>query len=182
MGVPDAESLQALLASLGDLGLDGEGDEGQADLAGILDTMMSQLVSKEVLYDPLKELSTAVSKPSIFLCLYRLTLFTQFPPYLENPPAPLTPAIKTQYESQLTCIHKILAIFDDPTYQGDDPVLKKQISDLMNEVCRSLRSLCLLLLILHFTKVANIRTSPYRGDGSAPTRDGPWARRNAIGR
>lgn len=79
MGVPDAESLQAFLASLGDLGdlgLGGEGGEGQEDLTGLLDTMMSQLVSKEVLYHPMNELATAVSESPRSLCLHRLSLFT----------------------------------------------------------------------------------------------------------
>jgi peroxin-19 len=62
-GAPGAnpDSLEALLASLGDLGL-GENGEGEdeAELAGFLENMMGQLMSKEVLYEPLKELCEKV--------------------------------------------------------------------------------------------------------------------------
>ena len=53
------ESIEALLQSLGDLGL-GEGGEDEAELAGFLESMMGQLMSKEVLYEPLKELAAGV--------------------------------------------------------------------------------------------------------------------------
>jgi peroxin-19 len=53
------ESIEALLQSLGDLGL-GEGGENEAELAGFLESMMGQLMSKEVLYEPLKELAAGV--------------------------------------------------------------------------------------------------------------------------
>lgn len=61
-GAPSAESLDAILQSLGDLGL-GEGGDEDAELAGFLETMMGQLMSKEVLYEPLKELADGVCLP-----------------------------------------------------------------------------------------------------------------------
>ena len=51
--------LEALLSSLNNIGADGEDEEG---LQGILETMMSQLISKEVLYEPLKEMHEKVRK------------------------------------------------------------------------------------------------------------------------
>jgi hypothetical protein len=67
------EDLGEMLASLGDLGLGGEGGlgglEGSEDFAGLaesLQKMMEQLVSKEVMYDPLKQLSIGVSYSSTF--------------------------------------------------------------------------------------------------------------------
>jgi len=51
-----------MLASLSELGLgDGEGPEDDAELTGLLDNMMNQLMTKEVLFDPLKEMEEAVS-------------------------------------------------------------------------------------------------------------------------
>ena len=50
---PSADPLEALLAQLGT----GESEE---ELNGLLETMMSQLMSKEVLYEPLKELHDKV--------------------------------------------------------------------------------------------------------------------------
>lgn len=54
--------MDSLLAELGKMGEGGEGDE---DLQGILETMMSQLMSKEVLYEPLKELHEKVQPVEI---------------------------------------------------------------------------------------------------------------------
>jgi peroxin-19 len=45
------------LASLGESGEGGENDE---ELAGMLEGMMAQLMSKEILYEPLKELGDKV--------------------------------------------------------------------------------------------------------------------------
>jgi peroxin-19 len=49
--------METLLSSLNNLGIDGEDEEG---LQGLLETMMSQLMSKEVLYEPLKEMHEKV--------------------------------------------------------------------------------------------------------------------------
>ena len=51
------EDLNELFASLKDMGLD---DRNEDELAGFLQNMMEQLVSKDVLYEPLKELSDNV--------------------------------------------------------------------------------------------------------------------------
>jgi peroxin-19 len=48
------------MASLGGLNLNEGGGENEEELAGFLETMMGQLMSKEILYDPLKELSEKV--------------------------------------------------------------------------------------------------------------------------
>ncbi|KAG5652146.1 hypothetical protein H0H81_006130 [Sphagnurus paluster] len=111
------DSLEALLSSLGDLGLgDGEGPEDEAELAGLLENMMGQLMSKEVLYEPLKELSDS------------------YPGYLEKPPSPLSDEDRTRYQNQLTCVRKILAVFDKPSYSDENAEARKTVSDLMTEV------------------------------------------------
>ncbi|PPR07535.1 hypothetical protein CVT26_013559 [Gymnopilus dilepis] len=117
----DAETLQELLKTLGDLGLgeggDGaEGDGSEEQLAGFLENMMGQLMSKEVLYEPLKELAD------------------NFPPYLENPPNPLSSEDKTRYDKQLTCVRKILAVFEKEEYSDDKVECSRQIVDLMSEM------------------------------------------------
>ncbi|KAJ3525163.1 hypothetical protein NMY22_g10689 [Coprinellus aureogranulatus] len=62
------ESMEELLKTLGDLGLgdlgglDGEGGGAdETELAGFLESMMGQLMSKDILYEPLKELADGVS-------------------------------------------------------------------------------------------------------------------------
>ena len=52
-----ADPMAALFSSFADLGGAG-GEDG--DLQGMLETMMSQLMSKEILYEPLKELDEKV--------------------------------------------------------------------------------------------------------------------------
>ncbi|KAF8900708.1 Pex19 protein family-domain-containing protein [Gymnopilus junonius] len=119
----DADTLQELLKTLGDLGL-GEGEDkeglgegsGEEQLAGMLEGLMGQLMSKEVLYEPLKELSD------------------NFPPYLANPPSPLTPEDRTRYDSQLTCVRKILAVFENEKYSDADADMNKKVVDLMSEM------------------------------------------------
>jgi len=52
------QSFETLLNSLNGIGL-GE-DQGDEEFTSFLETMMGQLTSKEMLYDPLKELATNV--------------------------------------------------------------------------------------------------------------------------
>ena len=51
LGVDPASLGEGLGAGLGD------GEAGEEDLAGMLEQMMGSLMSKDVLYEPLKELS-----------------------------------------------------------------------------------------------------------------------------
>lgn len=65
-GAANPESMEELLKTLGDLGLgdlglDGPGGGDDSELAGFLESMMGQLMSKEILYEPLKELADGVS-------------------------------------------------------------------------------------------------------------------------
>ncbi|KAF9033722.1 hypothetical protein BDZ89DRAFT_1100875 [Hymenopellis radicata] len=64
---PEMQSLEALLKDLG-MGEDGEGGD-ENEIANVLEKMMGQLMSKDILYDPLKELND------------------KFPGYLANPPS-----------------------------------------------------------------------------------------------
>jgi len=66
--VPD-DPLAALLASLGDLG--GDGGDGE----GVLESMMDGLMSKEVLYDPLKELHSKVRSTKLQPYYFHLSFF-----------------------------------------------------------------------------------------------------------
>ncbi|KAJ3922248.1 Pex19 protein family-domain-containing protein [Lentinula edodes] len=110
------ESLQGLLNSLKDLGLDdlgadGDGVEDEAELASFLESMMGQLMSKDVLYEPVKELNEKAA----------------------NPPTALSPADQTRYEKQYDCVKRIVAIFDDPSYKEGGSEGAK-IVDLMGQL------------------------------------------------
>ncbi|KAJ7809713.1 Pex19 protein family-domain-containing protein [Mycena olivaceomarginata] len=140
---PAPDSLEALLAQLNGLGgPDLPADE--AELAGFLENMMGELMSKEVLYEPLTELAEKVpissSLPSTLLLpsfvLTRPT--TQFPPYLasHNPTTtpPLSPDDRTRYESQLARVRDILAIFDAPNFSDTDKDARERVVALMAEM------------------------------------------------
>jgi len=62
----EIESLEALFAQLGGSGDDLEGPQSEEELNGLLETMMSQLMSKEVLYEPLKELHEKVGTHVVY--------------------------------------------------------------------------------------------------------------------
>lgn len=64
-GEGNPESMEELLKTLGDLGLGDLGSDptggDDTELAGFLESMMGQLMSKDILYEPLKELADGVS-------------------------------------------------------------------------------------------------------------------------
>ncbi|KAJ7836407.1 Pex19 protein family-domain-containing protein [Mycena olivaceomarginata] len=116
---PAPDSLEALLAQLNGLGgADLPADE--AELAGFLENMMGELMSKEVLYEPLTELAE------------------KFPPYLasHNPTTtpPLSPDDCTRYEAQLARVRDILAIFDAPNFSDTDKDVRERVVALMAEM------------------------------------------------
>ena len=59
-----------------------DGVESEDELKGILETMMSQLMSKDVLYEPLKELHEKVGSP--ILGLYRRPLTARLVPVVSQ--------------------------------------------------------------------------------------------------
>ncbi|KAK2463983.1 hypothetical protein APHAL10511_004034 [Amanita phalloides] len=105
------ENLEELLASLRDTD-----DVDETELAGFIENMMGQLLSKQVLYEPLKELSD------------------KFPDYLASPPSPIKPEDVRRYEQQQIYIRKVLAIFEAPGYDDKNAEAHKEIVELMSEI------------------------------------------------
>jgi len=128
-GDPPTDPLAAFLAQLN--GLDGPGsggggsggegaaedgddnDEDDDELRGMLELMMDSLMSKEVLYEPLKELGE------------------KYPPYLHENATALSQADKTRYETQLGYVTRILRIFEDPAYNEEDREKGAEVVELM---------------------------------------------------
>ncbi|GAA5996124.1 hypothetical protein JCM5350_000495 [Sporobolomyces pararoseus] len=90
-GMPD-------LSQLGDLG----GEEG---LQGMLDEMMKQLMSREMLYEPLRELSE------------------KYPAYLTSARSTLSATDLERYEKQQSIVVSIVSKFEEP---GADKPLEQQ--------------------------------------------------------
>ncbi|TFY62030.1 hypothetical protein EVJ58_g4125 [Rhodofomes roseus] len=108
-------SVDDLMAQLGE-GLD-DMDPGEADeLQKVLENMMTELMSKEILYEPLKE------------------LHDKFPDYLKEHDATLSSDDKKRYDVQYSIVSKLITIFDDPTYSDSDPAKATQVVTLMTEM------------------------------------------------
>lgn len=80
-------SLEALLSSLGGLGGGGEDDE---EIAGFIDHMMNAIITKDILYEPLKEMSDKVraSSPSFITRIspdYKVPCIPSFSTYTFGP-------------------------------------------------------------------------------------------------
>ncbi|RPD56534.1 Pex19-domain-containing protein [Lentinus tigrinus ALCF2SS1-7] len=95
---------------------DMDSEESEEELKGILETMMSQLMSKDVLYEPLKE------------------LHDKFPSYMKDNDATLSAEDKTRYVSQAKVVAQIVATFEDPSYADDDPQKGMKVVELMQEM------------------------------------------------
>ncbi|CAO1638715.1 unnamed protein product [Sympodiomycopsis kandeliae] len=108
------EDMAKLLAGLGGDGGIPEGEEGMANM---LEKMMGELMSKEVLHEPLKELRD------------------KYPPYLASPPKDVTSEDMSRYQEQYDCVKQVVDIFENPEFDnGSEPKkaeLKKKVSDLM---------------------------------------------------
>ncbi|KAI0318066.1 Pex19 protein family-domain-containing protein [Amylostereum chailletii] len=104
------DELEKLLAQLGDVGAD------EGELGGILEGMMGQLMSKDVLYEPLKE------------------LHDKFPEYLKVNEGKLNVEDKTRYAAQQKYITQIVAIFEDPAYSDDNAERGAEVVALMSEM------------------------------------------------
>jgi peroxin-19 len=133
---PEGDELASILAALGS----GEGGEEDTELASFLESMMDQLMSKEILYEPLKE------------------LHDKFPDYLAShlpeghsreetksadssarPLKPISVDDHTRYLSQQRLISKIISKFDDPKYDDEAKTpeadaARKEIINLMSEL------------------------------------------------
>ncbi|OJT06002.1 Peroxisome biogenesis protein 19-1 [Trametes pubescens] len=107
------DGLDDIFSKLGD-GVNGM--ESEEELQGLLENMMSQLMSKAVLYEPLKELSD------------------KFPSYLEDNALTLSDEDKTRFAAQSKVVAQIVATFEDPSYTEDDPVKGLKIVELMQEM------------------------------------------------
>ncbi|KAG2107892.1 Pex19 protein family-domain-containing protein [Suillus discolor] len=105
---PSADPLEALLSQLG--------DEDEEEMQGVLEAMMGQLMGKDVLYEPLKELSD------------------KFPDYLKANATTLTSDDKSRYDAQIVCIRQLLETFESKDYADDDDKTRIKIVELMGEL------------------------------------------------
>ncbi|GAA5865345.1 hypothetical protein JCM3774_004945 [Rhodotorula dairenensis] len=122
-GMGDSAGMAAMLAQLagmpgGAAGLEGlDSDEG---LQGMLDDMMKQLMSREMLYEPLKELAD------------------KYPAYLSAHSTSLATADRERYEKQRVIVCEIVAAFEEPGADVD-PAAKLSADEEQKRVARTER-------------------------------------------
>ncbi|KAH7338380.1 Pex19 protein [Rhizoctonia solani] len=93
----------------------GEGGEGEEGLQGMIEGMMGQLMSKEILYEPLVEMNE------------------KFPGYFtEHPNLPETEL--KRYKAQEAIVKQLVEIYRKPDYSEDDAETNKEVLRLMNEM------------------------------------------------
>jgi len=92
------------------------GSEDEKSMQTFLESIMSQLMSKEVLYEPLKELND------------------KFPSYLASNRDTLSPSDLERYQAQYACASEIIALFEGAGFQDDDPEMKFRITALMSKM------------------------------------------------
>jgi len=108
--IDSSDPLAQLLSQLGDLS-----GEDADKMDGMIEEMLGAIMSKDVLYEPMKELSTS------------------YPGYLSSH-TDLPAADKKRYEEQLRLSKEILAIFDSPDYSDDNAKAQAEVFKLMNEM------------------------------------------------
>ncbi|KAF9223029.1 hypothetical protein BS17DRAFT_706825 [Gyrodon lividus] len=114
-----ADSLESLLSQLEGLGdLSGDAPEGEEQLQGVLEAMMGQLMSKEVLYEPLKELYDKAS----------------FPGYLTEHSGAISPEDSKRFDAQIICIKQLLDVFEAKDFRDEDGKARDKIVELMGEL------------------------------------------------
>ena len=111
---------------------------------------MTQLMSKDVLYEPLKE------------------LHDKFPDYLKDNAATLKEEDKTRYAAQQKIVAEIIEVFEDPSYSPDNAEQGVKVVTLMNNVsCSPSSSRAMLTDVPD----ARLRLATIRDHGSSPS----WA-------
>lgn len=78
--------------------------------------MMGQLMGRDVLYEPLKELND------------------KFPSYLSSNADKLSASDLARYQAQHECASKIITVFEDPEFRDDDPKMTEEIVGLMGKM------------------------------------------------
>jgi peroxin-19 len=142
----DPSELSSL--GLGDLsaGMGAAGTNGGAegDFSGVLDGMMKQLMTKEILEEPLAELAEKVCSP--FLPRSHLFLLpgiplliisppgSQYPTYLTTTGPTLSAAQLSKYTTQSGIITEILTIFRSEGYSDNDDAQRGRVTVLMTQV------------------------------------------------
>ncbi|PKI83188.1 Peroxisome chaperone and import receptor [Malassezia vespertilionis] len=114
LGLDGDADIAKLLQTLGGAG--GEGGD-MSDLTSMLSSMMEDLMNKDVLYEPLKE------------------MHARFPDYFASEKGKaLAEEDRKRFKQQEELMGRILAAFDAPGYSDANPERKHQVSELVSQL------------------------------------------------
>ncbi|KAK6453778.1 Pex19 protein family-domain-containing protein [Scheffersomyces xylosifermentans] len=105
------DMLSQLLAGMG-----GAGEGGDMDMSKLLVDMLEQLSTKEVLYEPIKDLNS------------------KLPDYLKEKKGVISDFQYTQYTKQYEITSEILAVFDAPGYSDDQKDKREKVNTLLESL------------------------------------------------
>ncbi|KAI5964424.1 PEX19 [Candida theae] len=111
-GTNPEDILTQLLAGMNESGLGG----GDMDMSKLLMDMLEQLSSKEVLYEPIKDLNT------------------KFPQYLKDNKDKLSQEQYTNYSKQYDISNEILKVFNSDNYNDSNKAQRDQINALLESL------------------------------------------------
>ena len=115
LGLDGNTDLAQMLEALGNAG-EGEGGD-MSELSKMLSSMMDDLMNKDVLYEPLKD------------------MHSRFPGFFESSEGKkLNEEERKRYKDQQAIMADILAVFDEKSYSDSDPACKKRVSDLVSQM------------------------------------------------
>ncbi|KIX05057.1 uncharacterized protein Z518_05929 [Rhinocladiella mackenziei CBS 650.93] len=107
----EEDLLAEMLRALESESADGSGGDGE--LSKMFLGMMEQLTNKDMLYEPMKELST------------------KYPEWLDENKSKLPPAEHARFTRQRVIVDEIVAQFEQPSYSDDDPKCREFVWEKM---------------------------------------------------
>lgn len=89
------------------------GDGGDLDMSKLINDMLEQMASKEILYEPMKE------------------MYEKYPAWIKANSPKLTSEEKTRYENQFQIITEVVTKFERSDYSDENPEHRKYITTRM---------------------------------------------------
>lgn len=112
----EEDFMAEMLKAMKDMPGGGTGEGSEEEFSKMLMGMMEQLTNKEILYEPMKELSE------------------KYPGWLEKNGAGLSAEDKTKYEEQCRLVREMVQKFEEPTYKDENVADREFIVERMQQV------------------------------------------------
>jgi peroxin-19 len=94
----------------------GSGDGSDMDMSKLINEMLEQMASKEILYEPMKE------------------MYDKYPAWMEENEKKISPDDRSRYLNQYRIISDVVTRFEKPGYSDGNEVDRKYITGLMEQM------------------------------------------------